>query len=446
MPNKIAFVDWSNYPYGGDTTYISNFLSLAKEKGTEMDVYFFERSHHPRNFEKKKNLQSGAEFLHFAKRDMEELFKRLDTYDSVCFVQTPHEKVFTRQNRERILEWFRTAKPTVGLQAHIFAKVPLAASCMLLEYAAAADYLITREDDPNLITTTMAKKMNKTLIPLTLYSDLTQSTKQKEKKMLYRGRYDRHKLPEHLPELAKLLLPSNPGMTFKMMGIDESFSAYNMIHIQDWAKTYRFPDREGGFVEVSPPFSHKEGVSEMEESLFAFCPRTKLSGSYLEYSQIEAIQAGSILILSKEEGTNSYLPDGTRWVDIPHFAVWLDPKDYEGTVSEILNILNSPSLQEKYRQTPKNVMEPILSEDKFEKHLQMIFETKKHRHSVESFLAEMEWPSSEIKLYTVLSSKYMICPIQSVIESHKVHLYQSRRRVPVHHLELLSDPTRTPRS
>src|SRR5699024_3133176 len=348
MSKKIAFIDWSNFPFGGVTTYISNFKELAEKEGHILDIFSFSKGRLKKRFEPTENKQNGTVFLEFTKKDIEDLFNKLNDYDFVCFVQAPGQSNFKRKERDQILEKYKSLDVLKGFQAHIFDKPTSPFTSQLIDYCVSADVLFTRDDDDNLTSTVAAKKLGKTIIPITLYSDLDKyidDSIEKQTKILFRGRMEFNKRPHRLGDLS-YHLKHIPGLKFHLMGIDNGLGALSVIHTKEWSRTFRFPEREGGWVDVTPSFPFEEGIKEMQKSLFGYAPRNKLSGSYLEYSQIEVLQCGGIPILHKYEGENSYLEDGTRWIDIPYFAIWLDEKDYEGTAKQIIKVLYDEELKE----------------------------------------------------------------------------------------------------
>lgn len=209
-------------------------------------------------------------------------------------------------------------------------------------------------------------------------------------------------------------------LEFELMGIDATIGAFTTIHSKEWANTYRFPERTGGWVKVSEPYSHADGIAEMQRSMFGYSPRTKLSGSYLEYSQIEVLQCGRILILHKREGENSYLPDETRWIDIPYFAIWLDEKDYESTAKEIIRVLNDEELQRLYRETPKILLAPTMDKALFKKHLSMIFNAPVTTHDVQDILKAYNWNEKKIEKFHELNSKFMVSPFVQYLREKEI--------------------------
>ena len=431
---KIAFVDWSNYEYGGDITYISDFKNLSERNGTPLDIFFYKRSRKSIGFEIIPNKQTNSDFIHFSKSDIDELFERLKSYDFVCFVQTPHQSEYKKEQRQEILERFKSLKAIKGLQAHIWPEPPFAFVTNLFDYIAASDVLITREDDPEVPTTVIGKKLGKTIIPLTLYSDLDKFVDHsidKKMKLLYRGRFDSHKRPFFLGNLSYHLKELIPEMEYELMGIDATIGAFARIHSKEWADTYRFPERDGGWVKVSKPFAHSDGIKEMQRSMFGYSPRTKLSGSYLEYAQIEVLQTGGILVLSKKEGENSYLPDGTRWIDIPHFAIWLDEEDLEQTAKDIVKVANDPELQQLYRSVPKDILASTMDEAIFKKHLDEILNAPKTDDEVADILRAYHWERSEIEKFNEINSKYVICPFVKYLKERNIYLYGIGGRKPI---------------
>lgn len=430
---KIAIVDWSDYPFGGITTFLSDFKEKSKTLGVETDLYIFKKGKSKKNFEEKAYEQTKVNYYQFAKIEIEELFEKFEAYDFVCFAQTPPYALFDKEERMMILEKFKNLKPISGIQMHnIEVEGNFNYNTNLLEYYGITDVIISKEDD-RLPATNIAKKLNKTYIPLTLYSDLDKyidENIEQEEKILYRGRFENYKRPHYLGRLSYYLKDRNPNLKYKMMGIESSIGALNIIHKEPWAKTYRFPDKTGGWVEVEDKFVKEDGIKEMQKCLFGFAPKTKVSSSFLEYAQLEVLQCGGILILHKYEGENSYLPDGRRWIDVPYFAIWLDEDNLQNTADKIEEVLKSKELQKLYKETPKKLLQPLMDESMLEEHLKEIFKATRKHYSVRDILDKFGWEEHEKDMFIEANEKYLIAPYVRFLEEKYIYIFTKNARKP----------------
>ena len=168
----------------------------------------------------------------------------------------------------------------------------------------------------------------------------------------------------------------------------------------------------------------------MQKCLFGFAPKTKVSSSFLEYSQLEVLQCGGILILHKYEGENSYLPDGRRWIDVPYFAIWLDEENLQSTADKIEEVLKDKELQELYKKTPKELLQPLMDENKLKEDLELIFKATKKQYSVRDILDKFGWNEIEKDKFIEANDKYLIAPYVRFLEEKYIYIFTKNARKP----------------
>ncbi|MDF2535138.1 MAG: hypothetical protein K0R18_1297 [Bacillales bacterium] len=181
----------------------------------------------------------------------------------------------------------------------------------------------------------------------------------KTKKLMYIGRWTTMKDPRRVLDLAPLLKTVDPEFQYSLLGIERSIGA--KCDIFDHPNTLdltgkKAPEQPTGFVPVYGPYVRNEGMTELAKTLFgaSFYRMPKAPNDYgdrMEYTQIETIAVGTIPVFDKHWGENNRTRDGRRYIDIPYSAVYSDKEDLQDTVDQLIEIANSPALQEKYHET-----------------------------------------------------------------------------------------------
>jgi len=159
-----------------------------------------------------------------------------------------------------------------------------------------------------------------------------------------------------------------PDWDCQIHGIERSMGA--KIDVLDYEKTiYVNPNgnkdnEENGCVLVSGPVDRNVGVdivaSHMFSTAFWSMPKDPENyGNRMEYTQIEIIGAGTIPILDRHWGENNWTRDGKRYIDIPYSAVYIGSRDEEEikeTVDELIKIVETPGLMQKYLDTSHDLV------------------------------------------------------------------------------------------
>lgn len=189
------------------------------------------------------------------------------------------------------------------------------------------------------------------------------SLSDKEKKLLYIGRWTTLKDPRRVLDLAPTLLEKDKTFKSELRGIERSIGAKFDIfdHPNTLDLTGKKVDPESqGYVPVYGPYVREEGMQELANSLFGASfyrmPKAPLDyGNRMEYTQIETIAVGTIPVFDIHWGENNKTRDGQRYIDIPYSAVYSDKENLEETAKLLVEIANNPELQEKYRETSYSI-------------------------------------------------------------------------------------------
>ncbi|MNM64836.1 DNA alpha-glucosyltransferase [compost metagenome] len=197
------------------------------------------------------------------------------------------------------------------------------------------------------------------------------SLNDKERKLLYLGRWTTMKVPRRVLDLAPLLRNDDPTFLYELRGIERSIGA--KCDIFDHPNTLdltgkKAPEETTGFVPVYGPYVRNEGMAELAKSLFgaSFYRMPKAPKDYgdrMEYTQIETIAVGTIPVFDKHWGENNRTRDGRRYIDIPFSAIYSDENDLQGTTDKLIEVANNPELQQKYRDTSFEIVKQEFSAD-----------------------------------------------------------------------------------
>lgn len=185
----------------------------------------------------------------------------------------------------------------------------------------------------------------------------------KEKKLLYVGRWTTMKDPRRVLDLGPLLLEKDSNFKSELIGIERSIGA--KFDIFEHPNTIDMTGKEAkygefGCVPVFGTYVRDEGMALAAKSLFG-CNFYKMPndangyGDRMEYSQIEIIAVGSIPVFDKHWAENNRTIDGKRYIDIPFSGVYSDANDLDETVNKLIEIANDKELQKKYIETSYKV-------------------------------------------------------------------------------------------
>jgi glycosyltransferase involved in cell wall biosynthesis len=185
----------------------------------------------------------------------------------------------------------------------------------------------------------------------------------KEKKLLYIGRWTTMKCPSRVLDLGPDLLKN--GIKAELIGIERSigakFDIFEHPNTLDCTGKVPKPISENACVPVYSTYIREEGMKTLADSLFgcSFYRMAKDPSAYgdrMEYTQIEIIGVGSIPVFDIDWGKNNVTRSGKRYIDIPYSAVYSDPDNLQDTVDQLVKIANDPELQKKYQETSYNVV------------------------------------------------------------------------------------------
>lgn len=186
----------------------------------------------------------------------------------------------------------------------------------------------------------------------------------RELNLTYIGRFVLYKGPRRLLNISEAVQAN--GIKPVMYGMDASIGCKQQILSHPNCNNLlqpNLPKNENPIVDTYGRIEREEVLKRFNESLFA-CTLFKFKsgvdksfyGDRLEYTMQEAICAGAILVVDKEWAETCKTIDGTRFIDIPNFAVVMD-EDFPGdAIQEMKKIAKDPELQQLYRDTAFEIL------------------------------------------------------------------------------------------
>jgi glycosyltransferase involved in cell wall biosynthesis len=312
------------------------------------------------------------DFVSFMKDDIPQMVEKLNGYDAVLFNSYPSAK-FENDSiiafYEELVKKITTVK--VGFMHELnktnIDKVPFIVGIMNemdVIYNFSEDTWFANTISEILPSKTLGERVKKFTMWFN-FEELNEkyrskySLEDKEKKLMYIGRWTTMKDPRRVLDLAPILKEKDPTIKWELQGIERSIGA--KCDIFDHPNTLdltgkKVPETTTGFVPVYGPYVREEGMEKLAKTLFGanFYRMPKAPQDYgdrMEYTQIETIAVGTIPVFDKHWGENNRTRTGERYIDIPFSAVYSDKENLEATADLLVQIANSPELQEKYRET-----------------------------------------------------------------------------------------------
>jgi len=224
---------------------------------------------------------------------------------------------------------------------------------------------------------------------------------QKDRRMLYVGRWSTMKDPARLYDLWALQkVRTDERVKLGSLGIEKSVGArvdildkpgclytvyfdkpgYNegrpgvlnweqdhgVRHYETFQGKYGW-ERDG--VPTFGPYDREVGMREIAESLFA-CSFYRLPkdpenyGDRMEYTQIEIIGCGTIPVFDAHFGHHNFAADGKRYDEVDHLAIWSDKEDLMDTLDQLSYVADHRAEQEAYRESSYEFIKNEFDADK----------------------------------------------------------------------------------
>ena len=357
---------------GGVETIISTMDKWFKKNGVESKVFNFCPSIPKR---KKKDFKEIVDYKYesFDMTLAEEKVKEIDEYDAVVFVKEAYcsggfneinlnafyHNLWKKINTKKIM-WQHN-----GLSRSLN-KMPYSWG-MLNEADAILFYALESEYIKSMVNVLPSKKnrVHKFIVGMdfTEFDEFRKDGKDfaRENKVVFLGRPVSIKEPQRLLAMAPYL--RERGIASEMHGIDSSMAALNYVLTRENCIDHvRKNGQKEGITHVYGPYERKDGLEILKHSLFGcsfFNYRKKdadFYGDRMEYTMQEIIACGCIPIFDRHWAENCKTIDGTRYSDIPYFAILSDPDKLEETAIEMEKVAANPELQEKYRETSYRIL------------------------------------------------------------------------------------------
>lgn len=362
---KIALIFGLSIEGAGVTRTGSEMQHWCDKNGVDLTIYSYDEIGYIRKKAHKLKYKS------FKRNDIDNIVEELNTFDLVIFnsypsVRFPKEAIIDFY--EKLIKGITTIK--VGfmheLNKIVIDKIPFIVGIMNqmdIIYNFSEETWFAKEISKLLPSKVLGERTKKFQMwfnfdILEQYRDKVDLS-EKEKKLLYMGRYATVKDTPRVLDIGGLLLKKDPNFNIELMGIDTSIAAkINVLDHKYAINRLGKTEKKGpeGCVPIYGPYNRDEGMDSMAGSLFgcSFYSMPRMPENYgdrMEYTQIEIIAVGSIPVFDKHWGQHNKTLTGESYFDIPYSAIYSDKNNLEDTVDQLIKVANDPELQQKYRET-----------------------------------------------------------------------------------------------
>jgi glycosyltransferase involved in cell wall biosynthesis len=361
---KIALIFGQSIEGCGVTRTGAEMKYWADKNNVDLTVYSYdERMYNRRE-------AHAMEFVPFVAEDIPDMVKVFNDYDAVIFNSYPSNK-FPKESisafYEDLVKQITTVK--VGFM-HELNKTNIDKVPYLVGMMNEMDLIYNFGEETwfaNTISTMLpSKKLGERVKKFTMWFNFDMLEKyrnevkleDKEKKLLYLGRWTTLKDPKRVLDLGPILLEKDKDFKSELIGIERSIGAKFDIfdHPSTIDYTGKIPKHvsEDSCVPVYGPYVREEGMEQMAASLFG-CSFYRLPkapedyGDRMEYTQIEIIATGSIPVFDIHWAKNNKRRNGVSYFDTPYSGVYSDDTDLQATADKLVEISNDIELQKKYR-------------------------------------------------------------------------------------------------
>lgn len=368
---KFALIFGQSIEGCGVTRTGSELQYWCDKNGVNLTVYSYDERMYNRRDAHTLN------FIPFMKEDINKMVKELNSYDAVIFNSYPSSK-FSHESitdfYENLVKKIATIK--VGFM-HELNKTNIDKIPYLMGILNEMD-LIYNFGEETWFSQTISnllpsKNLGERVKKFTMWFNFDEleekyrnkiSLNEKDKKLLYIGRWTTMKDPRRVLDLGPKLLEKDPNFDSELIGIERSIGAKCDIfdHPNCVDRTGKVEKKGAtGCVPVYGTYIRNEGMETLAKSLFgcSFYRMPKNPENYgdrMEYTQIEIIGVGSIPVFDKHWAMNNYRKNGQSYYDTPYSAIYSDKENLEDTINQLIEIANNPELQEKYRETSYKIV------------------------------------------------------------------------------------------
>ena len=186
---------------------------------------------------------------------------------------------------------------------------------------------------------------------------------EKEKKLLYIGRWTTMKDPRRVLDLGPGL--KEKGIASELIGIERSIGAKfdifdhpNCIDRTGKEEKYISPN---ACVPVYGTYIRNEGMETLSNCLFG-CSFYRLPkepeayGDRMEYAMIEIIATGCIPVFDEHWAKHNFRKNGVSYYDTPFSGIYSNKEDLQGTIDTLYAVSLNEDLQKKYFETSYQIV------------------------------------------------------------------------------------------
>ena len=368
---KVAIL--RGYPrlIDGESTSVDEMYLWGKKNDVEIETYYM----HKVWKRKKPKYNDGYSHSYkiFNREEIEEVTNEInENYDLVILINPakPHSGL-TKEDVLKFHKMYKDITVTKVQMQHTSFKKAINETPFCWSYINESDAVFNHSDKSwymeSLVKALPSKRTR--AFPMHLWTDVDKykeyyKNEDRDVECTYIGRFVLYKGPKRLLTISPALLHN--GIKSSIYGMDTSIGCKSIILDHENCNNLLQPNAERNsnpIVDTYGRIERSEVMEKFNKSLFA-CTLFKFKkeidktfyGDRLEYTMQEAIMAGSILVVDKEWATICKTVDGTRFIDIPNFAVYMD-EDFPGdAIKRMKEIAEDKELQKLYRDTAFEVL------------------------------------------------------------------------------------------
>ena len=365
---KFALIFGQSIEGCGVTRTGSEMWYWCKKNNIDFTIYSYdERMYNRRNAHE-------MDFKSFTMENIEETLKELNEYDVVMFNSYPSNKF----SKESIMAFYndlvkKITTIKVGFM-HELNKTNIDKVPYLIGIMNEMD-LIYNFGEETWFSQTISKvlpskKVGERVKKFTMWFNFDQLEKyrnkplyEKEKKLLYIGRWTTMKDPRRVLDLGPGL--KEKGIVAELVGIERSIGAKfdifehpNCIDRTGKEEKYISPN---ACVPVYGTYIRNEGMETLSNSLFG-CSFYRLPkepeayGDRMEYTMIEIIATGCIPVFDEHWAKHNFRKNGISYYDTPFSGIYSNKEDLESTIDTLYAVSLDEDLQKKYFETSYQIV------------------------------------------------------------------------------------------
>lgn len=443
---KIAIL--RGYPrlIDGESTSVEELFNWGLQNDVEFHTYYL---HAPWK-RKKPEYKDGYGHAHtiYNRNDIEEIIEEInEKYDLVILINPakPHSGL----KKEDVLAFHNMFKKIdlvkVQIQLTSFVKA-INETPFAWSYINEADAIFNWSTDSWYMSSMVKRLPSKKdrALPVHMWMDIKSyedfyKNTDRDLDLTYVGRFVLYKGPKRLLNISEAVAAN--GIKPVIYGMDSSIGCKQQMLTHPNCNNLlqpNAPKNENPIVDTYGRVERKEVLKIFNYSMFActlFKYKTDIDKSFygdrLEYTMIEAIMAGSILVVDKEWAETCKTIDGTRYIDIPNFAIYMDESFPGDAIQEMKKIAKDPELQQLYRDTAfKVVMNEYDSTVAIDKWLTTLFKIDKDLYKFENdkeLVRYLTKSDEKADLFEEIYNEGNLIPMTSkTIGENKISIYTGK--------------------